>query len=716
MRLCNGHRHHVKKLTSTFLLAAAVCWESQLQAAPSVQDESFTDLGELRGSPLKNDAPVVSADGTVIVGKSPFPGGETHAFRWTAAGITDLGTNGGTTSIANAVSADGSVVVGKSTLSTYVSFHGIFMFQPNHAFRWTAAGMADLGTLGGSESTAVAVSADGAVVAGQSDLANGRYHAFRWTAAGMVDLGALDGSYSYVTGISADGAVLVGDVRRASGLQHAFRWTAAGMVDLGLLTGDDSNATAVSADGTVVVGRANLANLQTRAFRWTSAGMVDLGTFGGNYSYATDVSANGAVTIGQAELANGQRHAFRWTSAGLTDLGTLGGTTSIANGVSADGSVVVGEAFLATGNAHAFRWTADGMIDLGTFGGPNSKATSVSADGNVVVGFADTAAGQSHAFLYRSHALLDVEAWLASVGGNSRTYNIGTTLAGLPLEGAHHRPMLSFDRMGKDNQAWATGDFGSSSRTRDVHVTTGEAGINWNVGKTGLFGFAAGHGEQNADLAANGSSSTKGDYALAEYDYRPEGTQWIVSLIGMVGSWESRTSRGYLTGTGPNFSVGTSGLITRTARLRVDAPAFATFGGFGFAPYASYAVTQTIAGAYVETGGDFPASFDEQKHNSIEGRLGVTVSKDLSDTTKLLLTVEAIHRFDGAGPGLTGQDVTGGIAFSLPGAAPRPDCVRFGFDIDHKLNANTLLNVSAHAATVGEAHDVSAAISIRRAF
>jgi uncharacterized protein with beta-barrel porin domain len=276
--------------------------------------------------------------------------------------------------------------------------------------------------------------------------------------------------------------------------------------------------------------------------------------------------------------------------------------------------------------------------------------------------------------------------------------------------------MMSFDRMGKESQAWATGDFGSSSRTRDVHVTSGEAGINWNVGKTGLIGFAAGHGEQNADLAYNGSSTTKGDYALVEYDYRPEGTQWIVSLLGMVGSWESKTNRGYTSGGSTDFSNGVADTITRSARLRVDAPTVATFGGFGFAPFASYTVTQTVVGAYTETGGGFPASFNEQEHNATEARLGVTASKDLSEKTKLLLSVEGIHRFDGAGPSLTGQDVTGGVAFDLPGVAPRADCVRFGFDVDHKLSENTLLNISAHVATVGEAHDVSAAISIRRAF
>jgi hypothetical protein len=314
------------------------------------------------------------------------------------------------------------------------------------------------------------------------------------------------------------------------------------------------------------------------------------------------------------------------------------------------------------------------------------------------------------------NGVTDVATWMSSIDGQNRIYAAGSTLAGLPLEGAHHRPMLSFDRMGKESQAWATGDFGSSSRTRDVHVTSGEAGINWNVGKSFLFGIAGGHAVQNQDLAFGGSSATKGDFFIAELDYRPEGTQWIVSLLGMVGSWESKTNRGYTNGPSIDFSNGVADTITRSARLRVDAPTVATFGGFGFAPYASYTVTRTIVGAYTETGGGFPASFNEQDHNAAEARLGVTAAKDLSEKTKLLLSVEAIHRFDGVGPALTGQDVTGGVSFSLPGVAPRADCVRFGFDVDHKLSADTLLNVSAHVSTVGEAHDVSAAISIRRAF
>ena len=84
----------------------------------------------------------------------------------------------------------------------------------------------------------------------------------------------------------------------------------------------------------------------------------------------------------------------------------------------------------------------------------------------------------------------DFADWMSSVNNQNRVYAAGTTLASLPLEGAHHRPMMSFDRMGKDAQFWATGDFGSSSRVRDVKVTSGEMGVNKDIAPNTLAGIA----------------------------------------------------------------------------------------------------------------------------------------------------------------------------------------------------------------------------------
>jgi len=164
--------------------------------------------------------------------------------------ICDLGTlTGGDWSWAVGVSADGSVVVGRSDSSA-----------GGHAFRWVeGAGMEDLGTLeGGSESVARGVSADGSVVVGESSsgrTGNGR--AFRWVeGAGMEDLGILaGGGWSSAYGVNADGSVVVGRSDSSAGWR-AFRWVeGAGMEDLGTLSGGDgSTATGVNADGSVVVG------------------------------------------------------------------------------------------------------------------------------------------------------------------------------------------------------------------------------------------------------------------------------------------------------------------------------------------------------------------------------------------------------------------------------------------------------------------------------
>jgi probable HAF family extracellular repeat protein len=93
------------------------------------------------------------------------------------------------------------------------------MLGQRRAFRWTASGgMQDLGTLGGNESFAYGVSADGSVVVGYTDNAVGP-RAFRWTASGgMQDLGTLPfGNWSVAYGVSADGSVVVGGGSKSVG-------------------------------------------------------------------------------------------------------------------------------------------------------------------------------------------------------------------------------------------------------------------------------------------------------------------------------------------------------------------------------------------------------------------------------------------------------------------------------------------------------------------
>ena len=145
--------------------------------------------------------------GLMISGKMVFAKGVT---------IQDLGTLGGTSSLASAVNDRGQVVG--------------FTYLPNdtevHAFSWTqAGGMVDLGTLGGYSSQAIAVNDSGQIV-GWAFTADGTTHAFSWTqAGGMVNLGSLGGTYSGANAVNASGQI-VGGASAADGASRAVLWQA----------------------------------------------------------------------------------------------------------------------------------------------------------------------------------------------------------------------------------------------------------------------------------------------------------------------------------------------------------------------------------------------------------------------------------------------------------------------------------------------------------
>jgi probable HAF family extracellular repeat protein len=241
----------------------------------------------------------------------------------------------------------------------------------------------DIGTLGGSISSAIAIN-DSAQVTGYSSLAgDSAVGTFVWTAAdGMVELGTLGGNYTVPAAMNSSGQVVgsssitqlvvtaspsfLAVASGATDVTHAFSWTASGgIVDLGTLGGRLSAASSVNNSGQVVGISTKEDNLTSRAFLWAAAsGMVDLGTLGGSDSEATAINDNGQI-IGWSTTADGSPHAFLWTAAsGMIDLGTIGGTQSFAAAINNLGQVV-GFGENGDGLSHAFLWTADdGMVDL----------------------------------------------------------------------------------------------------------------------------------------------------------------------------------------------------------------------------------------------------------------------------------------------------------------------------------------------------------------
>jgi len=82
--------------------------------------------------------------------------------------------------------------------------------------------MKDLGTLGGTGSVAYAVNDAGQVV-GYSQTATGDTHAFLYSGGIMMDLGTFGGRTSYAFGINKLGQVTgVADFPGNTGTVHAF--------------------------------------------------------------------------------------------------------------------------------------------------------------------------------------------------------------------------------------------------------------------------------------------------------------------------------------------------------------------------------------------------------------------------------------------------------------------------------------------------------------
>jgi probable HAF family extracellular repeat protein len=123
----------------------------------------------------------------------------------------------------------------------------------NRALYWKDGVVTDLGTLGGTASLATDINEKGQIV-GVSRTQTGAHHAFIWEEGVMTDLGTLGGATSIAYSINSHGEA-VGVSLTASGESHGFLWKKGSMTDLGVLERDYSGAYAINDRGEIA-GRA----------------------------------------------------------------------------------------------------------------------------------------------------------------------------------------------------------------------------------------------------------------------------------------------------------------------------------------------------------------------------------------------------------------------------------------------------------------------------
>ena len=337
--------------------------------------------------------------------------------------VVDLGTLGGTSSLAGGLSNSG-WVEGRSTLPGDTAMHPVL---------WRKGVMKDLGTLGGPNADAGYRPNDWGNLGGASETGAPDPFAENFCGYGtdliclpivwwtdlqkMTPLPTLGGNNGWAAGINdrnevAGVAENTTQEPTCAGTSQVFQfkpviWAEGRVHKLPTFPGDPVGmAWGINYWGQAT-GYSGNCTTAFHALLWQNGKATDLGNLGGQMNNAGEDINNLGQVAGYSDLpGDTTMHGFLWQrSTGMVDLGTLPGDVgSDGDGIS-DLGQVVGGSWDADGNDRAYIWQNGVMTDLNSLIPPDSPLYLIEATGTIndrgqIAGIAlQTSTGEVHAFL-----------------------------------------------------------------------------------------------------------------------------------------------------------------------------------------------------------------------------------------------------------------------------------------------------------------------------
>lgn len=308
---------------------------------------------------------------------------------------------------------------------------------------------------------------------------------------------------------------------------------------------------------------------------------------------------------------------------------------------------------------------------------------------------------------------VDPEEFVPTLEAGSLPSALGANLLNMTLHGAHHVPL----QMQQINRyAWITGDYALNDRY-DSESSLLEAGAAMDLfDKQLVAGLGFGQSWVDQDLLYGGDIDLDGQYLLGELSYRSTGCPMVFTLTGTYGDWDADVTRNYINGPFIDSSSGSTGITSGALRLRADWLDVATVWGFSITPKVEYTVMRTKSDAYTETGGGFPAAYNDQSETSHQVRYGLSAVREVLESKGLLrIRAEGVHRFDDSDAGSYGT-ASGFGTFSTDGTSVRQDWLLLGLDFDYKLTDAMTLTSGLSTSTTSQDPVLGTSLGLRMSF
>jgi probable HAF family extracellular repeat protein len=309
--------------------------------------------------------------------------------------ITDLGTEFAASRMNNRGQIVGTILVAGS------SWHAA-LFESGH--------ITDLGTLGGTSSSSVAINDNGQIIGNSNVGIEYDYHSFLWENGHMRDIGPLDGRFSYAVAINDLGQV----VGYSDNLDHtgfrAWLWQNGSRIDLGRLPGDNnSQPSGINSLGQIV-GQSyfvapcegDCTNMYTpHGIVWQNGSMRGLTVSG-----RPETSPAGINDLEQIVGTASDNAGFLWKDGRSIQLGTVGLVLERPSAINNRGQVV-GSSFVFFGSlfgSRALLYSGGRVIDLNNMIPAHSgwileNALDINDSGEILV--SGVINGKQHSFLLK---------------------------------------------------------------------------------------------------------------------------------------------------------------------------------------------------------------------------------------------------------------------------------------------------------------------------